>query len=206
MKDDFTAGFIGCGNMGGVLASVAAKSFGIKFDENGKAVCGGQALAADLSEAKVQALAERFGCTPSNSAEIAESCDLIFLGVKPQVMREACTEIKDILEARNDHFCIVSMAAGGVVGVTFHKIVLQLQFIGIGPIVVALAEGDILAARVWIKVQLIDVEPPGIQVFFQEKGPDKRGETLFKFPDDGSRAVGRGVVADEDLVGEAGLL
>lgn len=112
MEKQIKAGFIGCGNMGGVLASVAAKSFGIKFDENGKAVCGGQVLAADLSEAKVQALAERFGCTPSNSAEIAESCDLIFLGVKPQVMREACTEIKDILEARNDHFCIVSMAAG----------------------------------------------------------------------------------------------
>jgi pyrroline-5-carboxylate reductase len=111
MEKQIRAGFIGCGNMGGVLAQVAAKSFGIE-NENGKAVCKGEVLAADLSESKVQALAERFGCIPSTAAEIAEKCDLIFLGVKPQVMKEACAQIKEILDARTDHFCVVSMAAG----------------------------------------------------------------------------------------------
>ena len=104
--DMIKAGFIGCGNMGGVLAAVAAKS----QDE---------VFAADHNQFKVDQLVETFGCKASNSAEIAAECSLIFLGVKPQVMDKACAEIKDILSARikkspqaEGHFCIVSMAAG----------------------------------------------------------------------------------------------
>ena len=109
-KKQMTAGFIGCGNMGGVLAAVAAKSFGAKKGE--KTACQGQVLAADHNESKLQALAQSCGCTPSTAEEIARSCDFIFLGAKPQAMSQLCTEIKGILAQRRDHFCVVSMAAG----------------------------------------------------------------------------------------------
>jgi pyrroline-5-carboxylate reductase len=116
MEKQIKPGFIGCGNMGGVLAAVAAKAFGIETGEDGIPVCKGQVLVADHNESKMKALAEQYGCIPSTSAEIAKSCDLIFLGVKPQVMKQACLEIIDILGAREDHFCIISMAAGLTIG------------------------------------------------------------------------------------------
>ena len=133
--DNIKAGFIGCGNMGGVLAAVAAKSLGLapaqkeaQTKAGGASGAAGEVLAADHNQFKVDQLVETFGCKASNAAEIAAECGLIFLGVKPQVMDKACAEIKDILSARlgksakaagqektaaaPDHFCIVSMAAG----------------------------------------------------------------------------------------------
>lgn len=92
------AGFIGCGNMGGTLAAVAGKS-------------GAEVLTADHNPAKLEALAAQ-GCVTSDAATIAAECGMIFLGVKPQVMRKAAAEIRDILAARDGHFVVVSMAAG----------------------------------------------------------------------------------------------
>lgn len=94
------AGFIGCGNMGGTLAAVAARS--------GAAAV----LAADHNESKVNALCASYGCISSTAENIAAEADLIFLGVKPQVMRKAADEIRTILAARNAPYAIVSMAAG----------------------------------------------------------------------------------------------
>ena len=134
MKNNFKAGFIGCGNMGGVLAAVAAKSMVAKAAEceaSGKVAEGvvsgeaagcsfqGAVYVADHNASKTARLAETFGCKESTAEEIAKTCDLIFLGVKPQVMPAACAQIKDILAERmksaknnEDHFCVVSMAAG----------------------------------------------------------------------------------------------
>lgn len=118
MGKSIKAGFIGCGNMGGVLAAVAAKSLGLAPGQGGADKApGGAVLAADHNQFKVDQLAETFGCTPSTAEEIAAECSLIFLGVKPQVMDKACAEIKDVLAKRakaseKDHFCIVTMAAG----------------------------------------------------------------------------------------------
>ena len=94
-----TAGFIGCGNMGGALASVAAKS-------------GARVLIADHNPDKLAALRDGCGCVVSTAAEIAEMSDLIFLGVKPQVFAKAAAEIRETLEARQGHYVVVSMAAG----------------------------------------------------------------------------------------------
>ena len=94
------AGFIGCGNMGGTLAAVAAKS--------GAA----EVFIADHHAEKLQALAAQYGCVIASSEEIAQGCDLIFLGVKPQVMKKAAAEIRSIMQARTDHFAVISMAAG----------------------------------------------------------------------------------------------
>lgn len=96
-----TAGFIGCGNMGGALAAVAAKSIG------GEGVC-----IADHNREKLEALASQYGCVISSAEEIAQSCDLIFLGVKPQTLKMAAGEIADTLAARRDRCVVVSMAAG----------------------------------------------------------------------------------------------
>ncbi len=107
--DTIKAGFIGCGNMGGVLAAVAAKSLGLAPGQNnGQSAAGsqnaagskGEVFVADHNQFKVDQLVETFGCRASNAAEIAAECDYIFLGVKPQVMNKACAEIKDILAAR----------------------------------------------------------------------------------------------------------
>lgn len=102
MDGNWKAGFIGCGNMGGVLAAVAAKSLG-----------GSRVLASDHHEEKLEALRQSCGAAPSTAAEIASSARFIFLGVKPQVMEKAAGEIKEILAAREPgSFAVVSMAAG----------------------------------------------------------------------------------------------
>lgn len=94
-------GFIGCGNMGGVLAAVAAKSVG-----------GESVLTADFDGAKLQKLKEQAGTVPSTTAEIAATCRFIVLGVKPQVVPSVAAEIKDVLSVRPDRFIVVTMAAG----------------------------------------------------------------------------------------------
>ncbi|MBR6424668.1 MAG: pyrroline-5-carboxylate reductase [Oscillospiraceae bacterium] len=97
----YKAGFIGCGNMGGTLAAVAAKALGE-----------GQVRTADLDPEKLSRLKEQFGTVPGTGEQVAEACRLVFLGVKPQVMRAATVQIREILAERKDHFCVVSMAAG----------------------------------------------------------------------------------------------
>lgn len=93
-------GFIGTGNMGGVLASAAAKS--------GEA----QVLLANRTRAKAEALAARIGAAVSGNERIAEEADHIFLGVKPQMMADMLTGIAPALKERGSAPVLVSMAAG----------------------------------------------------------------------------------------------
>ncbi len=94
-------GFIGCGNMGAALA---------------RAVCRmadpGCVLLANRGAEKAAALAAELGCRVADNAAVARTCDLIFLGVKPQVMPEVLRELAPILAQRRDRFVLVSMAAG----------------------------------------------------------------------------------------------
>lgn len=96
-----TFGFIGAGNMGGALARAAAKAMA---PEN-------ITLADQLTE-KAAALASQLGCKAATATQVAESCDFIFLGVKPQVMAAMLKEVGPALAARKDGFVLVSMAAG----------------------------------------------------------------------------------------------
>ncbi len=93
-------GFIGCGNMGGALAISAAKSSGNQIYLN------------DKDSEKALALAQKISAEVISIRELAESCDMIFLGVKPQFMAEMLREITDSLAKRADRFLLVSMAAG----------------------------------------------------------------------------------------------
>ncbi len=95
-----TFGFIGAGNMGGALARAAVKTLG-------------SAVAiSDKAEDKAAALAAELGCKTAPVAQVAASCEYIFLGVKPQVMSSLFEEIAPILAKRTDRFVLVSMAAG----------------------------------------------------------------------------------------------
>lgn len=94
-------GFIGCGNMGGALASAAAKSVG---EDN--------VYLSDLAKTKADSLSLNIGAQKSSNEEIAEKCEYIFLGVKPQVLEKTVSEIAPVLKARKDSFILVSMAAG----------------------------------------------------------------------------------------------
>ena len=95
-----TFGFIGTGNMGGALAGAAAKT-----------LSPASILLADQNTAKAAALAERLGCRVGTAKEAA-ACGYVFLGVKPQMLRDLLTELAPILAARTDDFVLVSMAAG----------------------------------------------------------------------------------------------
>ena len=97
----FTAGFIGCGNMGGTLCRAAAKAVG-----------GENVLASDYFSEKVDAIKEDYGVINSTNEEIAKTCKYIFLGIKPQVFFDVLASIMPILKSRKDRFVLISMAAG----------------------------------------------------------------------------------------------
>ena len=93
--------FIGCGNMGGALARAAAQ----QTDAS-------NILLANRSACKAEELAGTLGARSCTVAEAAEKGRFIFLGVKPQNMRELAGQIVPILRRRSDRFVLVSMAAG----------------------------------------------------------------------------------------------
>lgn len=97
----YTFGFIGTGNMGGALASAAAKT-----------LAADKLLLSDSYAPVAQALAEKLGCKAVPVEEVAQQADLIWLGVKPQVMAGMLAEIAPILQKRTTPFVLVSMAAG----------------------------------------------------------------------------------------------
>ena len=71
----FEAGFIGAGNMGGALATAAAKQ-----------VTGERVAVACSSPAHSAAAAERLGCQAAAPDEILSGSKFVFLGVKPQMV------------------------------------------------------------------------------------------------------------------------
>ena len=91
-------GFIGAGNMGGALARAVAKS-------------GNKVLVSDACEGKAEALALEIGASAVKTDELVDCCDMIFLGVKPQILPALALEIGEKISARKD-VCLVSMAAG----------------------------------------------------------------------------------------------
>ena len=98
----FQFGFIGCGNMGGALVRAIAPCVG-----------GDHVLIADRLQANTAALHEACHVTVAqNATEVAKEAKYIFLGVKPQGMRALLEELSAILKVRNDHYVLISMAAG----------------------------------------------------------------------------------------------
>ena len=93
MENIMKIGFIGAGNMGGALATAAK----------------GELYVYDKDKAKAEALIKTIGAKYAEAKEIAKSCDLIFLGVKPNIIPAAIEELKSDLSSGAT---LVSMAAG----------------------------------------------------------------------------------------------
>ncbi|MBR7165811.1 MAG: pyrroline-5-carboxylate reductase [Clostridia bacterium] len=94
-------GFIGTGNMGGALAAAVAKS-------DGKPTL----LLADFDAKKATALADALGATVADNLTLCKECDMVFLGVKPQVLGNLLKEIAPVVSERGNELTLVSMAAG----------------------------------------------------------------------------------------------
>ena len=93
-------GFIGTGNMGGALASAAARSGEVEV------------LLANRTKAKAETLAERIGAVVSSNEIIAREADHIFLGVKPQMIVDVLKGIAPALKARKSAPVLISMVTG----------------------------------------------------------------------------------------------
>ena len=96
-------GFIGCGNMGGAVARAVCRGVGPEI-----------VVLGNRTPAKAEALAEALGCRAATNDVVAQDCDVIFLGVKPQMMADMLDELTPTLEARAESrpFVLVTMAAG----------------------------------------------------------------------------------------------
>ena len=94
-------GFIGTGNMGAALARALRKT-----------VPGHEVLLSNRTAVKAQTLAAELNCRAADNKTVADQAKFIFLGVKPQMMKEMLDGIKETLAARTDRFVLVTMAAG----------------------------------------------------------------------------------------------
>ena len=90
-------GFIGCGNMGSALARAVAKSTN-------------DILLCDNDSQKAQTLSDELGVKCGSITEVAENCERIFLGVKPQMMADMLGSIASILCKAKP--TLITMAAG----------------------------------------------------------------------------------------------
>ena len=96
-------GFIGTGSMGPALARAADKG----------AAEGAVLYLSNRTPAKAEKLAgELTRARTATNGEIAQDCDLIFLGVKPQMMAGVLAELSPILAGRTGRFVLATMAAG----------------------------------------------------------------------------------------------
>ncbi len=92
-------GCIGCGNMGGALATAIAKTEYSLY-------------LADVDAAKANALAERLDAACLSVSEMVMRCDMVLIGVKPQGLSALAAEIAPVLEERGGDITLVSMCAG----------------------------------------------------------------------------------------------
>ena len=92
-------GFIGCGNMGGALARSV-----LSLGEH-------EVLVSDYSSEKAESFAKEYGATASSNEFIAESCDIVFIAVKPNVYPSVLPTLRPNLK-KNKGVIIVSIAAG----------------------------------------------------------------------------------------------
>lgn len=129
-----TFGFIGCGNMGGALAASVARTVGAE-----------NLLLCDKDEAKASALASRLGASTASAAELVSRADCIFLGVKPQMLADLLSDIREDVRARRTLPLFVTMAAGLTVSSVCRMLDLDAPVVRIMPNTpVSVGEGMIL--------------------------------------------------------------
>ncbi|SDB17736.1 pyrroline-5-carboxylate reductase [Eubacterium oxidoreducens] len=94
-------GFIGSGNMGSAMIGGIIQS---------KLVDADHVMVSDPMEDKLASIKERFSIkTTTDNKEVATFADYLFLAVKPNIIRDVISQIKDVIT--NDKV-IISIAAG----------------------------------------------------------------------------------------------
>lgn len=96
-------GFIGCGNMGSALARCAKNGL------DGRIY---YLYFSNRTFSKAESLALELGGKAVSNRDIAENCELIFIGVKPQMLEDLFAGISPALKARRCGFTLISMVAG----------------------------------------------------------------------------------------------
>ena len=89
-------GFLGCGNMGGAIARSLSRNT--------------KDIAVSDRSGKAKALASELGLQYWDNAAIAETCDRIFLAVKPHMMKDMLLPLRETLAQRKP--LLITMAAG----------------------------------------------------------------------------------------------
>ncbi len=129
----YTFGFIGCGNMGGALATAVAKT-----------VTGRNVLLTDSDSKKAEALAYQLSATVADLKTTVASADFLFLGVKPQGFAALFETLAPMLQKKKTTV-LVSMAAGVSIGAIEQLAGASLPIIRIMPNTpVSVGEGMIL--------------------------------------------------------------
>ena len=95
-----TFGIIGTGNMGSAIARALCAR-----------VDGKDVYLANRTPEKAQSLAAALGAVAADN-ETAARCTYVVLAVKPQMMGALLSSLRPVLEARQDRFVLVSLAAG----------------------------------------------------------------------------------------------
>ena len=125
-------GFIGCGNMGGAIARALSKATTDIF-------------LSDPSD-RTPAFAKELACSYGDNMAAAQSCDRLFLAVKPQIMEKALSPIAAVLRERKP--LIITIAAGIAISRIQEIIGAPLPIIRIMPNTpVMLGKGMILYCR-----------------------------------------------------------
>ena len=159
-------GFIGCGNMGGAIATAMA---GITKDM----------MLSDRS-GKAASLAQTLGCQYGTPAKTAESCERLFLGVKPQMMAGVLEGLRPVLQDKMP--LLISMAAGltmqtleEMVGTPLPMIrIMPNTPVGVGKGVVLYCANS-LVSEAQLQDFLTDMAPCGILEAVEEKLFDAAG-------------------------------
>lgn len=133
----FTFGFLGCGNMGGALARAAAQ-----------VLPGDQIAVCDRHPDKSADLTGSSRAVLTDAETAAAKSRYLFLGVKPQAMEALFDQIRPVLQARQDRFVLVSMAAAVSIAQLEQMAGMECPMIRIMPNTpTAVGEGMILYAR-----------------------------------------------------------
>ena len=89
-------GFIGCGNMGGAIVRALSQST--------------KEIAVSDRSGRAETLARELGISYTDNQTIAETCDRIFIAVKPHMVRGVLEPLREVLARRKS--LLISMAAG----------------------------------------------------------------------------------------------
>lgn len=163
MNTKTKVGFIGCGNMGGAIARAISK------------ISQTELYISEPNQEKAEQIASEIGCKISDGNTICETCDFVFLAIKPNLFDAVVPTLRSSLQKGNA--TLVTMAAGVAIA-KLEGLVGKMPIIRIMPNTpVAVGKGMIT----WCKNELADAESVSeFKRLFSEAGTlDEIGENMI---------------------------